>query len=54
MHTYPTKPVIVFSIQIFQTIEYYFQHKTKENTNVDCAAHLTVKTAFVYFSLSHW
>ena len=30
MHTYPTKPVIVFSIQIFQTTEYYFQHKTKE------------------------
>ena len=54
MHTNPTKPVIVFSIQIFQTTEYYFQHKTKENTNVDCAAHLTVKTAFDYFSLSHW
>lgn len=30
MHTYPTKPVIVFSIQIFQSTEYYFQHKTKE------------------------
>lgn len=31
-HTYPNKPIIVFSIQIFQTTEYYFQRKTQEKS----------------------
>lgn len=37
-HTDPTKPVIVFSTQIFQTVGYYFQHQNQRKINVDCVA----------------